>query len=177
MEDVQIGRRVWINVRYPQGAVPVSDPETLVGRDKGTVGPGTVGSNRAVLGCHHSNHSPNTSLVETGLRVDDVHASVGPVGQVVSLRARIHPCDIRTDDGVAGNRYDADQLERCAAIVLVMIAVIPAHSVVTIVVLLTRIDLERQRGTQTQREKTGHQCSPLSHTHGTHPPLLTGRGL
>jgi hypothetical protein len=156
MEDDQIVRRVWINVRYPQGAVAVSGPETPVGRDKHTVRSGRVVSRRTVLGSHHSNHPPNTGLVETGLHVDDVHAIVRPIGQVVSLRARIDPCDIGTDDGVAGNWHNADELERAAEVVIVMIAVIPTHLVVTIAVFGTCMEPECQRDPQAQHQKTGH---------------------
>jgi len=112
-DDLQIVGRVGVDVRHLDSAVSVPCPDLPVGGHHHAVRSRPVRRGGAAAGRRgrgeSSSHATDAAHVDVALGIDDVHARVRPVGEVVSLGASIDPGNVRARDGVAGNSDHAGE--------------------------------------------------------------------
>ena len=146
-EDLQVVGRIRIDVRHLHCAVAIPRPEFPVRRYHYAVGTGAVCGRGTAAARQRASHAGNAGQEYVALGIDDVHAEVRSVCEVIPLCSRIDPGNVSAGDGIAWNRDDADESDGRLCIVLVVIAVLAVAIIV--IFLSARVDAGSQSEAQT----------------------------
>src|SRR6266850_1738279 len=82
-DDIQVGGRVWIDIGDLHRAVPVAGPEMPIRGDQNPVRTGAVGRRGSTTDWQRSGHAGHAADEDVVFGVDDVHAEIRSVGEIV----------------------------------------------------------------------------------------------
>src|SRR6266566_3747744 len=126
VNDAQIVGRVGVDVCHLDRAVPVTCPKVSVGGHHHAVRSRAVRSGGAATGRRgrgeSAGHAGDAAHEGVVLGIDDVHAGIRSVGDVVPLGSWIDPGNVGASDGVTGNSDHAAESDGRVRLALVALA-------------------------------------------------------